>query len=65
MPQLQSAPSVYLGEIRSSGYKYPVVEVVFQGLGSEERSVFAVARYLYRVSYIPSYIPSYIYSFTC
>ena len=47
-----TAPGVYLGEIGSSGYKYPVVEVVFQGLGSEERLVFAVAGYLYRVSYI-------------
>ena len=51
MPQLQSGPGVYPGEIRYSGYKYLVVEVVFQGLILGEKLEFAVAGYLYNISY--------------
>jgi hypothetical protein len=57
MPQLQSNLDVYLDEIGSSGYIYPAAEVAFQGLSLGEKSGFAVAGYLYRVSYSPSYIP--------
>ena len=46
MPQLQSSPGVYRGEIGHSGYIYPAVEVVFEGLSLEEKSGFAVVEYL-------------------
>ena len=50
MPQLKRSPGVYPGEIRYSSYKYPIVEVVFQGLISREKSGFAVARHLNSLS---------------
>jgi hypothetical protein len=54
VPQLQSSPGVYLDEFeRHSGYKYPVAEVVFQGLGHGEKSGFAVAGYLITLSLLP------------
>ena len=50
MPQLQSSPGIYLDEFKRPSYKYPVVEVVFQGLGHGEKSGFAVAGYLITLS---------------
>ena len=46
VPQLQSSPGVYRGEIGHSGYIYPAVEVVFEGLSLEEKSGFTVVEYL-------------------
>ena len=53
MPQLQSSPGVYLVEFERPGYKYPVAEVVFQGLSHGEKSGFAVAGYLITLSLLP------------
>ena len=53
MPQLQSSPGVYLDGIEYSGYKYPVAEVVFQGLSLGEKSGFAIAGYLMTLSLAP------------
>ena len=53
MPQLMRSPGVYLDEFERPGYKYPVVEVVFQGLGYREKSGFTVAGYLITLSLIP------------
>lgn len=53
MPQLQSNPGVYLDEFEKPGYKYPVAEVVFQGLGHGGKSGFAVAGYLITLSLAP------------
>ena len=53
MPQLQSSPGVYLVEFERPGYKYPVAEVVFQGLGLGDKSGLAVAGYLIALSLLP------------
>ena len=48
-----SNPGGYLDGIGHSGYKYPVAEVVFQGLGYGEKSRFAVAGHLITLSLLP------------
>ena len=53
MPQLQSSSSIYLIEFKRPGYKYPVAEVVFQGLGLGDKSGLAVAGYLIALSLLP------------
>jgi hypothetical protein len=53
VPLLQSSPGVCLDEFERPGYKYPVVKVVFQGLGLGDKSGFAVAGYLITLSLIP------------
>ena len=53
MLQLQIGPGRYLDEFERSGYKYPVAEVVFQGLGLGDKSGFAVVGYLITLSLAP------------